>query len=122
MRTTLALFALLAVLPTLHAQPKEDEHSKKVDEAIKKALKFLASTQNADGSWSAGGRGQEPAISGLAVMAFLSAGHVPGEGIHGKTVDKGIRAVLKMQHPNGLFASNSGHEMYSHGICTLMLA
>jgi hypothetical protein len=115
----LASFALVAV--TQAAPPKQDEKAQKVDEAIKKGLKFLAGSQNADGSWSAG-RGQEPAISGLAVMAFLSAGHVPGEGPYGKTVEKGVRAVLKMQHPNGLFAANSGHEMYSHGICTLMLA
>ena len=55
-------------------------------------------------------------------MAFLSAGHVPGEGHYGETVEKGIRWVLKAQQANGLFASNGGHEMYHHGICTLMLA
>jgi hypothetical protein len=55
-------------------------------------------------------------------MAFLSAGHVPGEGPYGETVEKGIRAVLKAQHANGLIAAEGGHEMYHHGICTLMLA
>jgi hypothetical protein len=117
-----ALLALFTLVGGVHAEPsKQDENSKRVDAAIKNAIQFLAKSQNADGSWSAG-RGQDPAISGLAVMAFLSAGHVPGEGPYGKTVEKGVRAVLKMQHPNGLFAANSGHEMYSHGICTLMLA
>jgi hypothetical protein len=27
-----------------------------------------------------------------------------------------------MQHPNGLIGAEAGHEMYHHGICTLMLA
>src|ERR1019366_3174353 len=55
-------------------------------------------------------------------MAFLSAGHVPGEGRYGETVEKGIRAVLKAQHENGLIAADGGQEMYHHGISTLMLA
>jgi hypothetical protein len=55
-------------------------------------------------------------------MAFLSAGNVPGEGPYGKTLEKAIRGVIKMQAANGLIASDAGHEMYHHGICTLMLA
>src|SRR5207248_607364 len=124
-RATFAAAALFLLVPAIHAQPKkEDENSKKVDESIKKALKYLASTQNDDGTWGAAfaARGRHPAITGLAVMAFLSAGHVPGEGPYGMKVEKGIRAVIKMQAPNGLIASDAGHEMYHHGICTLMLA
>lgn len=123
-RVLITAAALFLLVPAVQAQPKQDENAKKVDNAIKKALAHLAKTQNDDGTWGAGAgaRGRHPAISGLAVMAFLSAGHVPGEGMYGKNVEKGIRAVLKMQHPNGLFASEAGHEMYHHGICTLMLS
>jgi hypothetical protein len=93
----------------------------RVDESIARALAYLQSTQQGDGAWTAQG-GKNPAITGLAVMAFLAAGHVPGEGPYGSTVEKGVRWVLGRQQPNGLFASNRGHEMYHHGICTLMLA
>ena len=117
---TVAL-VLGCVLPLRAAAPKKDTRSKEVDAAIAKALEFLKKTQNQDGSWSAN-RARHPAITGLAVMAFLSAGHVPGEGPYGEAVAKGIRAVLKMQHANGLIATEAGHEMYHHGICTLMLA
>ena len=109
------------VLPLRAAAPKKDARSKEVDAAIAKALEFLKKTQNKDGSWSVHG-GPHPAITGLAVMAFLSAGHVPGEGPYGAVVEKGIRCVLKRQHANGLIATNANHEMYHHGICTLMLA
>jgi hypothetical protein len=117
----IALFGCVAVAPA--APPRQDEHTKKIDAAVQKGLKYLAGAQNGDGSWGTyrnGGR--HPAISGLAVMAFLAAGHVPGEGPYGQVVEKGVRAVLRMQHPNGLIAAEAGHEMYHHGICTLMLA
>jgi rhamnogalacturonyl hydrolase YesR len=93
-----------------------------LDDRIDKALAFLYRTQDDDGYWRAGGQGKDVAITGLSVMAFLSAGHVPGEGRYGETIEKGVRAVLKMQQPTGLFAHSSGHVMYHHGICTLMLA
>ena len=109
------------VLPVGAAAPKQDARSREVDAAIARALQFLAEKQNEDGSWT-GAQNSRPAVTSLTIMAFLAAGHVPGEGPYGKVVEKGIRAVLKIQHANGLIASNAHHEMYHHGICTLMLA
>ncbi len=112
----LALVVLL--LPsTIFAQDAEKD---RVADRVDKALSFLAGMQEADGAWSAFNQ-KHPAISGLAVMAFLSAGHVPGEGPYQANVDKGIRWVLAQQQPNGLFASDQWQEMYQHGVCTLML-
>jgi hypothetical protein len=54
-------------------------------------------------------------------MAFLSAGHVPGEGKYGDTIKKGVEWVLNQQQANGLIATERHYEMYHHGICTLML-
>jgi hypothetical protein len=124
MRILLTVLALsLFAVPVVRAAdaPKKD---KELEEHINKALTFLKNTQAEDGTWAAGGRGgsRNAAVTGLCVMAFLSAGHVPGEGPYAETVEKGIRAVLKMQQANGLIASERGHEMYHHGICTLMLA
>jgi len=92
------------------------------DRAIDRGLLFLANSQDRnDGSWRANGT-RNPAISSLAIMAFLSAGHVPGEGKYGSAIEKGVNWVMKQQQPNGLIASEGGHEMYHHGIATLMLA
>jgi squalene cyclase len=120
--TTLALLLLLAGVPSAPTADPKDDATEKVDRAIAKGLEFLASTQDKDGSWKAGRVGRNSAITGLAVMAFLSAGHVPGEGKYGEAVEKGVKWVLQNQQPNGLLASDNGHEMYAHGICTLMLA
>jgi hypothetical protein len=97
----------------------------KVDKAIDRALTFLKNHQDkTSGTWHGGNRGGtgDPAVTALAVMAFLSAGHLPGEGPFGTTVDKGVRAVLGFQGTNGLIANRGHWEMYQHGICTLMLA
>jgi hypothetical protein len=95
-----------------------------MDAAIDRGLDFLQRTQGTDGSWRSGRADRNAAITGLAVMAFLSAGHVPGEGPYGDTIVKGVRWVLASQRANGLLVSDNagGHEMYHHGICTLMLA
>ena len=107
--------ALLAQNPARPPKPQ-------LDQSIDKALEFLHSSQNRDGSWSAGGYGANPAISALSVMAFMSAGHIPGEGKYGDGIRNGIEYVMRSQAPNGLIARQGQHEMYSHGICTLMLA
>lgn len=93
-----------------------------LERAVDQGLEYLASTQDREGAWSAGFRGRNPAITALAVMAFLSAGHIPGEGKYGDVVQKGIEFVLRSQAPNGLIANEGYYEMYQHGICTLMLA
>jgi hypothetical protein len=122
LRYTLPLATLLAFLPArTSAQPPPGASRDRIDEAVERALAFLKTQQDSDGAWRAHNQ-KNPAITALAVMAYLSAGHVPGEGPYADTVERGIRWVLKQQKPNGLIASVGGHEMYHHGICSLMLA
>ncbi len=115
---SLLLVSLLVGLPVSAGErpPRRGE----VDDAVVRALQFLSRQQDAEGSWSAQG-GPNAAVTGLAVMAFLSAGQLPGEGAYGEQIEKGVRWVLKQQHQNGLIAAGAGQEMYHHGICTLML-
>ena len=123
MRTPAFLALLLAALPAAAPAAGRPEKDTPADRAVARGLEFLASVQDkTDGSWGALHGGKNPAITSLAVMAFLSAGHVPGEGKYGAAVEKGVRWVLRQQHANGLIASEGGHAMYHHGISTLMLA
>jgi len=141
------LFAVLVMLSP-HGQgepakPSEGRPRDPMDLAIDGGLKFLAGSQNPDGSWSAIGLVQLPeiqpgrrpvpgtrterpqgdvAVTSLAVMAFLSAGHVPGEGPYADRVSAGIRYVMNAQRANGIFNAPLGGEMYYLGVCTLMLA
>ena len=123
-RLLLAVIMLLCPALRLAGADEESEKSEKIDKAIEKALEYLANHQNEDGSWNAGHGGKSPAITGLSVMAFLSAGHVPGEGKYGEAIKNGVQWVLKQQQTNGVIniANQRHYEMYQHGICTLMLA
>jgi hypothetical protein len=117
-RATL-LISLLA-LSASASRPAAAEPDE-VDRSIARALTFLKTMQESDGSWRAASE-KSSAVTSLAIMAFLSAGHVPGEGPYSETVDKGIRWVMNTQRPDGLISGNFDQEMYHHGISTLMLA
>jgi hypothetical protein len=91
------------------------------DQAVDRALEYLQRSQAREGYWR-WRASRNPAVTGLAVMAFLSAGNVPGEGPFALTVEKAIRWILTVQQNNGMIATEARYEMYDHGICTLMLA
>jgi hypothetical protein len=118
---TFSLALVLSVLGSVTVLAQALRPKDKLEENVGRALNFLGHMQEKDGSWTYTGE-KSHGITSLAVLAFLSAGHVPGEGPYAATLDKGIRWVLANQQPSGLFAANGSHEMYQHGISTLMLA
>jgi hypothetical protein len=124
MRPSAAAFVLvlLAAGPGRADDPPREDRD--VERAIDKALIFLKNSQRDDGSWSAGRAGglRSPAVTGLCVRAFLSAGYVPGDASYGDSIERGLRYVLRTQRSDGVIASEAALEMYSHGICALMLA
>jgi prenyltransferase beta subunit len=117
MKTLISAFVLITLTSIAFAQPAKDRLTDSVD----RGLAFLAKLQDADGSWQGQGM-KHHGVTSLAVMAFLSAGHVPGEGPYRNAVERGIQFILNNQQPNGLFVPGGAwEEMYSHGISTLML-
>jgi prenyltransferase beta subunit len=96
---------------------------KPVDDAMDKALEFLAAKQEPDGSFGNKGPART-AVTSLVVMAFLSKGHLPGLGPYGEVINKGVDFTIKAQHSSGLICAegNAHGAMYSHGIGTLMLS
>ena len=98
-----------------------------VEQSIERALAWLAKQQERDGSIDAPDTAQ-PAATSLAVMAWLSKGHLPGEGPYGPAIDRAIDFVLRAQQPDGLLAqagagsSTAGKTAnYNHAIAGLML-
>ena len=101
---------------------KLDEPTKK---AITKALAFIATKQNPDGSWSDAGYQHSTAITSFALLAYMSQGHLPGQGMYGPEVNKGAQFLIaSAREPDGLLigARGGGQSMYSHGIATLTLS
>jgi hypothetical protein len=100
---------------------------KQVEASVDRALAWLVSQQDADGSIYAPITAQ-PAATSFMVMAFLSKGHIPGEGPYGRQLDAAIDYVMSCQQPNGLLAYGRGGSAvssktgnYNHGIAALML-
>jgi hypothetical protein len=98
-----------------------------VEQSIDRALAWLASQQENDGSFDAPSSAQ-PAATSLSVMAFLSKGHTPGEGPYGARLDRAIDFVLRTQQSDGLLAyagassrGNGKTANYNHAIAGLML-
>jgi len=97
----------------------------KIDEEVKKStskgLEWLASKQNTDGSWGDSSYPNNTAITGFALMAFMSQGHVPNQGTYGKEVAKGARFLMASQREDGYLVGSRGGNMYCHGMASLAL-
>ncbi len=96
------------------------------ERAVALGLDYLASIQNGDGSWGnprlRHSKYRQAAVgkTGLALLAFLGAGHVPrGTSEHSPVAAAAVDFLL------GLQDESSGHfgdsEAYSHGIATYAL-
>lgn len=117
-RRLLTLGLTLTLAGWAASRPPEDTP---VDRAIQRALTYLEKTQDPDGSWRGMDR-KSIGVTGLAVMAFLAAGHTPTEGPYAVNVNAGVRFILRNQRSSGLFSGGDHYDMYHHGIATILLA
>jgi hypothetical protein len=124
-----AVLTTLLAIPSAPAQPPEppvkpeskvEKDTVKMDaetkKAVESALKFLAKEQSPDGSW-----GNNNAIVGFVLLAFMSNGHLPNQGEFGKVVDKGVKYLLSSCRDDGYLVGSKGGNMYCHGMAALAL-
>jgi len=125
LRLILAL-ALFIPVPTASALELSDQQvidllaaEQPRDAAIRRALAYLRGLQK-----PAGAVGDEfpTALTALALMAHLAAGHTPDDLQHGPWLRRSLGYVLAQQDENGYFGKSDNSRMYGHGITTLMLA
>lgn len=83
---------------------------------VLRALRWLVTKQNPDGSWPA----NKPAMTGLALLTFLAHGEIPSSPEFGPVVEKGIRYLIGSQNANGTFKGHDGNN-YAHLIATYAL-
>jgi hypothetical protein len=138
----MAVFAVGTLAVASHAQqPSTDvlnqDEWDRVDESVERALQWLASKQiQRNGSFPTMMQGQ-PGVTSLCVMAFLSHGHVPGEGPYGAQLLKAVEYITKFQKANGLLTVvgprgatisrsvafwTSNTVPYNHGMSSLLLS
>lgn len=80
-----------------------DRQWQQVDDAVEHGLQWLASTQQPDGSFPTLPQGQ-PGVTSLCVLAFLSHGHLPGEGPYGDQLNRAVDYVIGCQKRNGMLS------------------
>jgi prenyltransferase beta subunit len=115
---------LLSVLyvPTraAEAEPQMDGPTRK---AVAKSLEWLAAKQNPDGSWSDPKYPHNTAITSFALLAFLSQGHLPDQGLYGQEIAKGSRFLISSSRPtDGYLIGSRAGNMYCHAMSTLALS
>lgn len=96
------------------------------EQAIERALEYLARTQSRDGSWRSGSHyGSYPcAMTSLAGLALMAGGNTPVEGPYARNVRDAVDYVLSSANPSGLIARMGEEQrpMYAHGFAMLFLA
>jgi Squalene-hopene cyclase C-terminal domain len=109
------------------------------EKAVAQALKWISEHQNRDGSWNfnhqTGGncnrQCSEPGglddcttgATGMALLPLLGAGQTHKEGKYKQTVERGLYYLvnrMKVNNNMGNLAEGGGN-MYSHGICAIVL-
>jgi hypothetical protein len=100
--------------------------SKQTEQAVTRALAYLAGVQEDDGHWpfepgrkESGPRAKNDiAITGLAALCFLAADHTPTKaGPYQPTVRKAVDYIVQRQQDSGDL--RAGGDMYSHAIAAL---
>ena len=112
------------------------------EEAVEKALAWLVEHQQTDGRWNprlteagrefrvlghdrqGAGSDADTALTGLALLALMGAGHDHLQGKYRDNVRTGLEFILKSQSRSGDLAGDASlfAHMYSHGIATLAVS
>ncbi len=116
--------------------------NQQTEDAVNAALRWLVRSQSANGGWDASrfGAGFETralghdregagadaytAVTGLALLALLGAGHSHLEGKYRQEVYLGLKYLTEVQQADGSLAGDSRlyAQMYCHGIASLALS
>lgn len=109
---------LLVLVPRLSRGEGDWELTLESETALQRGLDWLEKNQGATGNWESNDTG----LVSMGALAFMAAGHAPGRGKYGKTVQRALDYVMKNAKPSGLLnISNQQHDMYNHGLATFVL-
>ena len=120
-------FSASGAIP-IHAlgqQASSGLYLEKQQQAVDKAIAWLASRVQPDGSFGQTAYQQNLAVVSLGGLAFLGLGNLPGRGPYGKHVSRFVDFVLQHAQQNGLIGipgQGVRGVMYGHGFASLFLA
>jgi hypothetical protein len=98
---------------------KSEVSPSEVDKIYVRGLNYLVKSQTAEGNWSDGPYGGEPAVVGLSIVSMLAHGDDPNFGPYAESIHRGLNFILKQMNQKTGYI---GRSMYNHGFATLALA
>jgi hypothetical protein len=112
------LAAVLAGSPALVQAEGTWEVTPESEAALEAGLEWLAQNQGPKGNWD----DQNLGLVSMGLLAYLSAGHLPGRGKYGDNVQRALDYIINNAQPSGLLnIAVRGHDMYNHGLATFVL-
>lgn len=110
------------VRPTAENQASSGEITPALNSSVARGFEALIKLQDEAGAFNAGRFDKHAGITGLACLALMSDGNLPGRGPYARQVEKGLEFVLSQVNETGLIASDTSHgPMYGHGFAALFL-
>ncbi|MBI3829935.1 MAG: von Willebrand factor type A domain-containing protein [Planctomycetes bacterium] len=94
------------------------------DASVNAALAWLAAQQEADGRWNTrkfSGKDHDTAVTGMALLAFLGAGHTEKAGAYKNQVKLAVTWLRQQQQADGRVGLSTSDAGYTHGIAGLGL-
>lgn len=116
--------SLLAPVSLAQSVKRKKTSRDQIDERLVKAVGYLRSQQNRDGTISDNHENRN-AMTALAIMAMAAVGHQPSDLTpEGQAMRRALAYILRPENQTreGYFGQRDGSRMYGHGIITLMLS
>ena len=114
----LGLTLTLAAAPRAALGEGEWEVTLESERALQRGLDWLDRNRGPEGNWGSNDLG----LVSLGALAFMAAGHAPGRGRYGPTVQRALDYVMDHAASSGLLnISNPQRAMYNHGLSTFVL-
>jgi hypothetical protein len=109
---------VIVCLPIPARAEGEWEITAESEQALNRGLEWLAKNQGPQGNWDSNDLG----LVSMGALAFMAAGHAPGRGKYGDTVQRALDYVVNNAKPSGLLnISHAQRDMYNHGLATFVL-
>jgi uncharacterized membrane protein YgcG len=105
---------------------KRNGGSPATESAVDRGLEWLAYHQEADGHWDCvkyGGIKADTSMTGLALLAFLGAGHTEKTGKYKENVKLAVDWIIAHQNAEGrVYNNDAGAVGYNHSMASMALA
>jgi hypothetical protein len=113
-----AVLSLLLLASSAARAEGDWEITPESEKALELGLEWLARNQGAEGHW----KQQQMGLVSMGLLAYLSAGHLPGRGKYGRHAQQALDFIIKNAQPSGLLnTALRKNDMYNHGLTTFVL-